>query len=723
MKRIFLLIGLCVITWTATKAQLQSNVKKVNKQEWEIVQKAKRYIASSLNLVFYLACDNVPGWDANLVGSHSAVFGDDLYGNKEHAIVFSAGHNGLQARPDDYIKGDFSISVFVKVESVSKWSRIIDFGIGQNNSNIVFSNSASMSGIPGMAIYKGEGSDITQIRGKENNRLKEGEWRQIGATLKDNVATLYLDGVEINKVDNFYTPGNVHRPMCLIGKSNFEGESNFYGSMDDLRIYNKAISDIEMKLLAGWIFELDSIPVDTLQKTVPQPSGSTSGQKPGGSDPGSGTAQKTVSQQSGSTSGPWTVPPQSGTGKSSPFPDEPFPLLCSKYTYKTLETVEPKSREQIEADINKLYAPYNKTNWHIKGDFSMARAYCKAGDEEKWEHKFVMFSKGDNGVQLCNTMGNEGWEMVYFQLYGATFSRPLNPSLQKKWEYTIVSPPEYAKDEKELSTNRTAAEAFLNEYGKQGWEILSIMRNQHIMKREAGAGLTYEYRIIQASGIVPFELSASGWEFGACPAIQNSVNFLTPIVIKKSSNPQYKIYIAEQVERLGMLGGGNTNVYNDLDAAIQKYASLGWKYEDLSDGLENANIVFSAPLNCLDPHKPVIYCNYAVGDPAATFLAARFTEFLRGENYNQIIPYPNAGKEEVMSKAKESVQLQISGLKGNSPLPEIDDFFFSDLGYAVNAQFVVNGQLKSFEFKQNLSREEMQAKFGEMLKAKGAMKK
>ena len=192
MKRIFLLIGLCVITWTATKAQLQSNVKKVNKQEWEIVQKAKRYIASSLNLVFYLACDNVPGWDANLVGSHSAVFGDDLYGNKEHAIVFSAGHNGLQARPDDYIKGDFSISVFVKVESVSKWSRIIDFGIGQNNSNIVFSNSASMSGIPGMAIYKGEGSDITQIRGKENNRLKEGEWRQIGATLKDNVATLIL---------------------------------------------------------------------------------------------------------------------------------------------------------------------------------------------------------------------------------------------------------------------------------------------------------------------------------------------------------------------------------------------------------------------------------------------------------------------------------------------------------------------------------------------------
>lgn len=714
MKHLFLLISLCVFTWTASKAQLHSNVKKVNKQEWEIVQKAKRYLASNLNLVFYLPCDNVPGWDDKLVGSHSAVFGDDRYGNKEHAIVFSAGHNGLQARPEDYIKGDFSISVFVKVESVSKWSRIIDFGIGQNNSNIVFSNSASMSGIPGMAIYKGEGSDITQIRGKENNRLKEGEWRQIGATLKDNVATLYLDGVEINKVDNFYTPDNIHRPMCLIGKSNFEGESNFYGSMDDLRIYDKAISDIEMKLLAGWIFEYDSIPADTVHQGIasgaslnddpwPTPSKAT----PVKVDPTYNVTGTAINNKQDTIIDSW----------------KPFPLLCSKYTYKTLETVEPKSREQIEADINKLLAPYNKTNWHIKGDFSMARAYRKEGDEEIWEHKFVMFPKGDNGVQLSNTLGNDGWEMVYFMLYGATFSRPVNPALQKKWEYNIVIPPKYAKDEKEFSANRTAAEAFLNDYGKQGWEILSIMRDQHIMKKEKGAGLTFEYRIIQASGIVPFELSARGWEFGACPAIQNSVNFLTPIVIKKSSNPQYKIYIAKQLERLGILGGGNANIYNDLDAAIQEYSSLGWKYEDLSDGLKNANIVFSAPLNCLDPHKSVIYCNYAPGDPAAEYLAARFTEYLKGENYNQIIPYAHASKESVMNKANESVQLQISGLKGNTPLPEIDDFFFSDLGYAVNAQFVVNGQLKSFEFQHNLSRAEMLAKFGEMLKVKGVTKK
>jgi len=714
MKRLLLLISLCVFTGAATHAQVRSNVKKVNKQEWEIVQKAKRYLASNQNLVFYLPCDNVPGWDHKLVGSRSVVFGDDRNKNKEHAIVFSAGHNGLQARPEDYINGDFSITVFVKVESISKWSRIIDFGIGQNNSNIVFSNSASMSGIPGMAIYKGAGSDITQIRGKENNRLKEGEWYQIGATLQGSMATLYLDGIEINKVGNFYSPDKVHRPMCLIGKSNFEGESNFYGSMDELRIYNKAISDIEMKLLAGWIFEYDSIPVDTIHQEI---------------------ASETTLKDD-----PWPVKPDPNPVKAdtiqinvgSKIIDQrdtiidrwkPFPLLCSKYIYKTLETVEFKSREQLEDDINKLLAPYNKTSWHIKGDFTMARVYRKEGDEEVWEHKFVMFPKGDNGVQLSNNLGNEGWEMVYFQLYGATFSRPANPALQKKWEYTIVSPPNYADDEKELSANRASAEAFLNDYGKQGWDILSIMRDLHIMKKEKGAGLTYEYRIIQSSGIVPFELSASGWEFGACPAIQNSLNFLTPFVIKKSGNPQYKIYIAKQVERMGIYGGGNKNVYNDLDDAIREYSSLGWKYEDLSDGLENANIVFSAPLNCLDPHKPVIYCNYASDDPAAKFLAARFTEFLKGENYNQIIPYAQASKEVIMSKAKESGQLQISGLKGNMPLPEIDDFFFSDMGYTVNVLFAVNGQLKSFEFKQNLSREEMQAKFGDMLKLKGAMKK
>ncbi|HOW29947.1 MAG TPA: LamG domain-containing protein [Bacteroidales bacterium] len=709
MKRLIFVLWLCVFTSFSLSAQSPAKVKKVNSQQNEVVKKAQLFLASNLNLVFYLPCDNTEGWDSQLVPNQSAVFGNDRFNNKENAIVFSTGHRGLQAKPQDYIKGDFTISVWVNVETISKWSRIIDFGVGQNNSNIVFSNSASMSGIPGLAIYKGEGSDITQLRGTEKDRLKEGEWHHIGAILKGVQAFLFLDGVQINDAMNFYVPGTVHRPVCLIGKSNFEGESNFYGSMDDLRIYDKALTDIEMKLLAGWIFELDSIPSDTIHKVAPNPGGSGSG----GGTGGSGSQKPTPGPEKPK---PGTPAPKTIPDNKSQVPDEPFQLYCSKYTYKTLETVDLKPREEMAADINKLIAPYNKTNWRLKGDISLLRAYRKEDDNELWEHKFVMFEKGDNGIQTMNALGKEGWEMVYYQLYGATFSRPVNPASQNKWEYTIVTPPGYAKDEKELAANREAAESFLSGYGKQGWDLLYIFREQHVMKKVTGSKLTYEYRIIQSSGIVPYSLSAGGWEFAACPAIRNSVNFLTPIVIKKSSDPQYKIYIAKQVERMGLLGGGNTNVYDDQDNAIAKYAALGWKYEDISDGLENANILFSAPLNCLDPHKPVIYFNYAPDDPAARDLAVRFAEYLKGENCKQIVRYTHNGKAEVEKAAIEAGKPVILGTKANTPLPEIENLFFSDLGYAVNVIFIENGQPKSFEYRSNMSLEEMHAKFGEMFK-------
>lgn len=705
MKRLLFVISLSIFTLAACYGQSLAKVKKVDSHQNEIVQKARKYLASNSNLVFYLPCDNVPGWDNKLTGSHSVVFGADRFNNREHAIVFSAGHQGLQAKPGDYFTGDFSISVWVNVQSVSKWSRIIDFGKGQNNSNIVFSNSASMSGIPGMAIYKGEGTDITQIKGKEKDRVKEGEWHQIGASLKDSVARLYLDGVEISKAEKFYTPGKDSRPICLIGKSNFEGESNFYGSMDELRIYNKALSDIEMKLLAGWIFEYDSIiPPDTTSAPIKKPDPKiNAGVTP---DPGSAPIfiQSIDSIVLLDTIITDTLPP-------FPLPKE---LVCSKFKYTTVETPEFKKPEEIESAFNEILKPINGTNMRLISDFSKLRAYTEDNYTEKWEHKFIMFPKGDYGIQILNSLGKQGWELSYYQVVGATVSRPVNPALLKTWEYTIAKPPRYSKDEKELSANKASAEAILNDLGSQGWELKSILKEMHILQRQIGQKQSFAYRIIQGTGVVPYNLSAEGWEFAACPVITNSVNFQTPIVIKKSNVPNYRIYLAEQIERMGLFGGGNRYVYRDQDEAIAKYAALGWRYEGISDGLEGADIIFSAPLNCIDPSKPVIYYNFAKNDMAAQYFAVKFAQYMKGEKNCQVIKHTYATSPDVERAGIEAETPVILNAAFKGKLPDRKEVFITQIGFQLDVKIMLG--ITAINFRLHLNKLTMSGLEGEIQK-------
>lgn len=253
MNTVFkILLGVFILTQFSF-AQFKPQSLTVSEEDFASVKKSLEFLNSNKDLVLHVPFDNQKDWEKDLVKDQAVittVFAKDRYNNNDLCKVFNFGAEALQVKDGNYINGDFTISVWVNVSSVSKWSRIIDFGLGQNNSNIVFSSSASLSGIPGLAIYKGEGTDLTQLRGKESDRLKEGEWYHLCATLSGDVAKLYINGKEINSTIGFYIPQNKTLTKCLIGKSNFENESNFYGYMDDLRIYSRALNNYEILLLA-----------------------------------------------------------------------------------------------------------------------------------------------------------------------------------------------------------------------------------------------------------------------------------------------------------------------------------------------------------------------------------------------------------------------------------------------------------------------------------------
>ncbi|HYF75390.1 MAG TPA: LamG-like jellyroll fold domain-containing protein [Candidatus Nitrosocosmicus sp.] len=120
---------------------------------------------------------------------------------------------------------------------------------------------------PGYALYESQGS--TEVNFFDENRQKSyvgsesvagaGKWYHLAVTCENGVMKFYYDGV-LKDVKPFkgFTP---HSSGSLFVGWNQWGNINFYkGAMDDLRIYNYALSATEVKQLAETTDKLTATP-------------------------------------------------------------------------------------------------------------------------------------------------------------------------------------------------------------------------------------------------------------------------------------------------------------------------------------------------------------------------------------------------------------------------------------------------------------------------------
>ena len=76
-----------------------------------------------------------------------------------------------------------------------------------------------------------------------------GQWTHLVFTLSGSIGTLYMNGLQISQSFDMYAPRNVNRTLNYVGKSNWVGEANFWGDLDDFRIYNRPLSQSEVNYL------------------------------------------------------------------------------------------------------------------------------------------------------------------------------------------------------------------------------------------------------------------------------------------------------------------------------------------------------------------------------------------------------------------------------------------------------------------------------------------
>ena len=188
-----------------------------------------------------LADSSPNNFTATLTGA--AAFATGVSG---HALSLTGGNASL---PNGIVGSlnDFTISAWVKASALANWARIFDIG---NDTTTYMNLTADAGGTNALrfSITNSGGGNEQLIDGPA---LALNTWTHLAVTLSGNTATLYVNGVAYaSNVAMTIHPTNLGGTTHnYLGKSQYNDPA-FNGSIDDFRIYSRALSSQEVLALA-----------------------------------------------------------------------------------------------------------------------------------------------------------------------------------------------------------------------------------------------------------------------------------------------------------------------------------------------------------------------------------------------------------------------------------------------------------------------------------------
>ncbi len=176
-------------------------------------------------------------------------FTTDRFGNANSALALNSGWT--QVPSGVYFNTpQFTISVWVYPQQVGYWSRVIDFGNGPNQDNVLMSLSNGNSLQPYIAISPPTGQLPAAI---SSQKLVMNQWQFLVTTFNGINFRVYLNGQLTASLDYSYTMKTLTRSNCFIGKSNYASDGVSSSFLDDLRFYNKSLTQTEIQQLMNQV--------------------------------------------------------------------------------------------------------------------------------------------------------------------------------------------------------------------------------------------------------------------------------------------------------------------------------------------------------------------------------------------------------------------------------------------------------------------------------------
>jgi hypothetical protein len=181
--------------------------------------------------------------DSSGFGYHAAAMGAPSYGaGYSGPAIILDGVDDLVILPKgiaDY--DDITVAAWVYWNGGGDWQRIFDFG--NNTSQYFFLTPKSGGGNTLRFAIKNSGPE--QI--VETSQLAENEWVHVAVTLAGNTATLYVNGtVADTNTAVTINPSDFCPALNYIGDSQWSADPLFNGCIDEFRIYNYALSALQI---------------------------------------------------------------------------------------------------------------------------------------------------------------------------------------------------------------------------------------------------------------------------------------------------------------------------------------------------------------------------------------------------------------------------------------------------------------------------------------------
>lgn len=159
----------------------------------------------------------------------------DLTGSGAHVVLPSGLLAGATA---------FSVTAWVKLDAVTTWARVFDFGAGTGA--YLFLTPRSSAGGARFAITGTGAAGEQQINAP--SPLPAGVWTHVAVTQQGDLGVLHVNGAEVAR-----NSAMTVRPAALggtgqnwIGRSQYAGDPYLDGAVDGVRVYSRALSATEI---------------------------------------------------------------------------------------------------------------------------------------------------------------------------------------------------------------------------------------------------------------------------------------------------------------------------------------------------------------------------------------------------------------------------------------------------------------------------------------------
>ena len=172
--------------------------------------------------------------------STGVTFQDD----EEHAGAVFDGNDDYVSLP--YHAADMqemSFGAWIKVSTTTAWQRIFDFSRSTENYMMLTPSNGSRLRFEICKDGTKQGLNATK-------RLTANTWTHVVVTLGANGAFIYLNGeLNASSSDVTFRPSDIRPILSYIGRSMFDSDPLFKGSIGDIRLYNYVLDATEVKSL------------------------------------------------------------------------------------------------------------------------------------------------------------------------------------------------------------------------------------------------------------------------------------------------------------------------------------------------------------------------------------------------------------------------------------------------------------------------------------------